>query len=268
MHYRLIATDMDGTLLTDSKEVGESTRRAIAELQRRGIPVVLVTARPPAMITPIHRELGLTGPIIACTGAVVYDPVNLRPLAHRGIPKDIALQVIATIRSVDPTLNMGADLVDEWHIDRIDHRVHRRLSGGMVPIVGGLEQSIPASANEVTALSFRVMEARPAVEMALQKAGLAQHLYITSAGGVVDMVAAGVNKGAALRSLAAILGIPMEQTLALGDDENDIPLLRAAGLGVAMGNALDEVKGAADAVTASNEEDGWAAAIEQFVFAS
>lgn len=112
------------------------------------------------------------------------------------------------------------------------------------------------------------MEARPAVEAALAKAGLAQHLYVTSAGGIVDMVANGVNKGAALRALVAILGVPMEQTLALGDDENDIPLLQAAGLGVAMGNARDEIKAVADVVTRSNGEDGWAAAIEQYILAS
>lgn len=268
MRYRLVATDIDGTLLNPDRVVGDSTRKAIAELQRRGIPVVLVTARPPAMITAIHRDLGLTSPIIASTGAVVYDPVHLRAVAHHPIPKQIALQVIAAIRSVDPTLNVGADLVDEWHVDRVDDRVQRRIAGGMVPVTGGLEQTVPVSAKEVTALSFRVIEARPAVEAALSRAGLDRHLYITSAGGIVDMVANGVNKGAALRALASIMGIPMEQTLALGDDENDIPLLQAAGLGVAMGNALDEVKGVADTVTGANSEDGWAAAIEQHIFAS
>lgn len=268
MRFRLVATDIDGTLLNPDRAVAASTRQAIRELQRRGIPVVLVTARPLAMITPIYRDLGLTSPIIACTGAVVYDPVQGRLLAHHAIPKEIALQVVATIRRVDPTLNVGADLVDEWHIDRIDDRVHRRLAGGMVPIVGGLERTIPASDKEVSAISFRVMEARPAVEAALAQAGLARHLYITSAGGIVDMVAHGVNKGAALRALAAILGVPIAQTLALGDDENDIPLLQAAGLGVAMGNALDEVKGVAGAVTGTNAEDGWAAAIERYVLAS
>jgi Cof subfamily protein (haloacid dehalogenase superfamily) len=268
MRYRLVATDIDGTLLNPDRKIAESTRRAIQELQRRGVMVVLVTARPPAMITAIQRDLGLTSPVIACNGAVIYDPVGLRALAHHPIPKEIALRVIAAIRRLDPMMNLGADLVDEWHIDRVDHQVHRRIAAGMVPVTGPLEQTIPAATKEVSHLYFRVMEARPAVEAALEQAGLARHLYIASAGDVVVMVAAGVNKGAALRTAAAMFNIPMEQTLALGDDENDIPLLRSAGLGVAMGNARDGLKAVAGAITRSNGEDGWAAAIEQHVFAS
>lgn len=268
MRYRLVATDIDGTLLNRDHLVPDSARQAIQRLQAGGVPVVLTTARPPAMIRPIHQDLGMTGPIIACTGALIFHPHTGETLAHRPMAKDLALAVVAAVRSVDPAINLAADLETEWHIDRIDDRVGRRIAGGMVPLTGGLERTLPTSERDVTCLSFRVMEARPAIEEAIRRAGLDRQVHITSAGGVVDIVAQGVHKGAALQALAAILGIPVAQTLAIGDDENDIPLLRAAGLGVAMGNAADEVKAVAGAVTRANWEDGWAAAMERYVFPS
>jgi len=265
MAYRLVATDIDGTLLNPDKTASEATREAIAALRARSIPVVLVTGRPLAMALRVHQQLGLVGPVIACTGALLYDPHQSRVLAHRFIPREIALRAVAAIRRVAPTTSITADLEDEWHLDRIEDERHYRLTGGMIPILGGVERTIPHSTREVTAISFRPMSIRTQVEEAFQQDGLTEHLHTTSASQVVDIIATGVNKGAALERLTGLLGIPLTETAALGDDENDLPLLQAAGLGIAMGNAPDSVKAVAAATTGPNTADGWAEAIWRHV---
>lgn len=270
MRYRLIATDIDGTLLNEHHEVTPRARGAIAELQRRGALVVLSTARPPRAVTPLYRELALSGPVIAYNGAMAYDPGRKTALFHHPIPKPLALQVLETIRTLAPELNVGLELADEWHVDRIDERLDASLRAGRIaipPLTGNLEAKIASTPRGVSKIYFIAPpEVRAAAESRFATAGLAASLAITSSGSAfVEILAAGVSKGAALQSLASALGIPREQTLALGDEENDVPALQAAGLGIAMGNAPAAVKAAAGAIAGPNTMEGWAEAIRDYV---
>lgn len=269
--YRLICTDIDGTLLNSSHEVSPRTRSALTELDRLGIPVVPTTARPPRSIRRLLGHLGMKGPVIAYNGALAFDPRTEEVLYHHAIPTPIALQVLEAIRHVGPALNAGLELADEWHVDRIDDRLHELVTrhGIASPNTGGLEEAIRTTDRGVSKLYFMAPpQVRRAFEWRLAANGLTLHLHITSSGeDFVEVMAAGGDKGTALRALAGRLGIPPAETLALGDGENDIPMLQAAGLGIAMANASDVVKAAAGAVTLSNDEDGWAAAVERYVLA-
>jgi len=272
LRYRLILTDIDGTLLNQDREVTARTRAVMAELQRQSVRVVLSTARPPRTVRALYNSLGLSTPIICYNGALIYDPVTATSVAHHPIPKTVALAALATIRSIDPSLNVGLEMADEWHLDRIDDRVRAMDQAGLVPVLpfaGGLEQAIAHSTLGVSKLYFMAPNSvRVVFQERLALQGLERAVEVTSSGReFVEILAADVSKGAALRALAAILGIPSEQTVALGDEENDIPALLSAGLGIAMGNAPERVQRAAGVVTGSNTADGWAEAIERYVLA-
>lgn len=275
MRYRLIATDIDGTLLNDRHEVTPRAGAAIAEFQRRGGMVVLSTARPPRATLWLHTELGLSGPLITYNGALVYDPVRKVPLLHHPLEKEMALRALAEIRALDGSIVVGAELEDEWHIDRIDERLRDRLAAGRIremPIEGDVALALAHTCRGISKLYFVVPpDVRLAAEQRFAAAGL--DIAVTSSGSegnglsFVEVQAPGVSKGAALRALAATLGIPREATIALGDEENDVSALAAAGLGIAMGNASERVKAVAGVVTGCHSDDGWAEAVERHALA-
>lgn len=275
MRYRLLATDLDGTLLTEHREVSPRARAALAEFRQRGGLVVLSTARPPRATLDLYNELGLSGPMVTYNGALIYDPVRQMPLVHHPLERAVALGALAEIRAIDPGIVVGAELADEWHIDRISSRLRERIAAGRIrewPIEGPVEEAVGTTTRGISKLYFEVPPAvRGAIEGRFAAAGLA--LTVTSSGSeggglsFVEVLAPGVSKGAALRALCATLGVPREATVALGDEENDLSALAAAGLGIAMGNAPERVKAAAGAVTGPNSADGWAEAVEKYCLA-
>lgn len=230
---------------------------------------MLSTARPPRAIAQLHAELGLQDPIIAYNGALVYDPIKGQSLLAQAIPKAVGLGVVAELRALDPGINLGLELSDEWHVDAVNEHLRYLLETFTLtpPQLGDIAKAITASDRPISKIYFLAPEeTRAAAAARFAKAGLLDQIAITSSGPLyVEILARDVSKGAALRALALLLGIPREQTMALGDQENDISALEAAGLGIAMGNAAPAVKAAAALVVGTNEADGWAEAIERHV---
>lgn len=258
--YRLIATDLDGTLLRPDSSVSERSRRAIRQAQDAGLTVVFVTARPPRDIRELAGHAGLDGLSVCANGAMVYDIGADRVLHHQRLDAALALDLIYAVRALDAEISFATEhghkigyepafprFFDDFahdHEPRVDH-VHLLCEEETTKIL------VHHPAHEAEHLAGLV---RPLV------AGRAE--VISSGGPFIELGASGVSKASGLKWLCAHLGIGAEQVIAFGDMTNDLQMLRFAGHAVAVANAHPQVLEAADQVTASNEDDGVARVIE------
>ncbi len=258
----LIALDLDGTLLAPDESVSPANRAAIARALSAGIRVVLVTGRGVDTPVAISRELGLNLPVICCHGALTKDFGANRTLAHVPVPLEYAKPMVEFAeREKIPIAVYVEELF--W-----------RLAGGhayMQDMLGpGWREAhslVEVLSEAPTFIRFLGADAVAALQREFGDLPLAYryetwHDFVECA--VLNREA---SKRNALARLCADFGIPAERVLAIGDSRNDVPMLQWSGIGVAMANALPEVRQAVRHVTASNTEDGVALAIERFALA-
>lgn len=273
MSYRLVALDLDGTSLTSDGQITRRLSRAVREAQARGVIVTLATARRWIGATPYAEQLGVEGALILYDGAMaraypgggVEMARPLDPSVTQRAAESLAargLEVVAQVGGPDgERLVVGETAADSPWIDAYLARFPQQVTRV------ALADLASAAAETLRLVSFGPEELLRASLDALD--GLEAGWQVLPQGsydiGELTVFAREVSKGAGLRWLAASLGISMAQTMAIGDHVNDLSMLRAAGLGVAMGNADPEIQAAANAVTASNDEDGAALAIERYI---
>jgi hypothetical protein len=256
-HVRLVASDLDGTLLRSDGSVSERTLAAIALTVADGIQFVLVSARSPGWLGPEAAKLGASKIGICANGALVYDFEADRALVHRPLDAEITRELVLELRQAAPGIVFGCE----------------RPSGFLAePRYRPLFRP-PDSIPRADALAFI---AEPVIKLVLQHAELSQpdlHALASEVGGervessysgagLVELSAAGVNKGSALAELCSELGIDAGDVVAFGDMLNDIPMLEWAGRGVAVENAHPDLLAVAGEVTLSNDEDGVAVVLE------
>jgi hydroxymethylpyrimidine pyrophosphatase-like HAD family hydrolase len=279
-NFRLIALDLDGTVLNSRKEVTPRTRDALQAARERGIVTVVATGRTPHSALRWSREIG-GGPVICCNGGGILDESGAF-LIQRGVPRAPLLHLLkvaqearvmaecytaegirldrpfeqarAYLRWVRPGMSLPAALVGLfrlWRLNRI---------GSVRSLVKWAERPDLPAVLKVMAVGRRAELDGFALRMNRELPSLE---VTTSGPDNLEITAAGVTKGSALQQLASRLQIPREAVLAVGDSENDLQMLRYAGLGIAMGSAPDEVKAAAGRVTASCDQEGVAQIIEE-----
>lgn len=259
----VVAVDLDDTLLNARLEISPRTRRAVAAARERGVHVVLATGRMYASARPYALQLHLQGPIVTYNGALVRT-VRGKILAHRPVPLNAAREVLeAAAREGWTTL---AFVDDRLFVANIDDGVRYYVSIARRPAypVGDLRRFLHS---EPTKLLIVAPDGDTAGAIAQELDTRFQgRLQITrSKARFVEITRAGVSKGLALRDVAAYYQVPLSRIMAIGDGFNDLDMIRAAGLGVAVANSPAEVRDAADRVTESNEDDGVAIAIERWV---
>ncbi len=265
---RLIAIDLDGTLIGEDLVISPPNRAAIAAAQAQGVRVTLATGRMFRSTVPFARALNITTPLICYQGALIRDPVSGESIFHQALPLAIALDVIALLRGEDYYPN--AYLNDNLYVSEINPGTdfYARLNGGIaVNPVGDLAAFLRRDGGDPTKLSVVLAdESTTDAVVARLRAAFGAQIYATKSHPLfAEALHPACNKGIALAALAAHLGIAQEETMALGDGSNDLPLLQWAGIGVAMGQAREEVRAGAHYVTGALAEDGVAAAIERFV---
>ena len=257
MAYELIAFDMDGTLLDSRKEVLPSSVDAIARAAAAGKTVAISSGRCPKMISMYRQKLPGVRYAICCSGAIVYDLEQGRILTERTIPTDV---VARSIRTADEE---GTYILEVTAGEGI-YMEKREID--MAPECGvAVYQQLYMDTSELVEDAHAVAldpAARDRTHARLADADVTiADCEISS----LEFTCAGVDKGTGIAELAGILGIDVSQTIAVGDAMNDLAMLRAAGLGAAMGNAIPEAVAAADVQVADNDHGGCAEAIDRFL---
>jgi hydroxymethylpyrimidine pyrophosphatase-like HAD family hydrolase len=258
---RLVASDLDGTLLRPDESVSDRTRSALAAAREAGITVVVVTGRPARSLAPIAERIGLGGIAICANGAVIWDLDSGTMVDHSPLAEDLAARLIGALREAIPGVLFAVELEQGFG------REAGWSDGLLLPAPDVLEaDALELVTGPVTKLLVR-HPTLPFEEVAERARGaVGEDAVVTWAGlRVVEISAAGVTKAFALERLCRRLGIASHQVVAVGDMPNDLAMLDWAGTSVAVANAAEEVLEAADEVTAANVDDGVALLLERLL---
>lgn len=261
--YKLIAIDIDDTLINDDKEVTPATQQALEQAVAKGTVVTLATGRAYASAQAIARQTGLNVPIITYQGALVKNLMDEKVLYERYVPVEAARKLhdyciehnLHLQTYIDDKLyarELNQHLIDYTTLNRTQYYIEPNFAKLMeLPTPKMLIIDDPAFLDELQPIlrellgdSVHITKSKPEFLEIMHKEG---------------------TKGAALTFLANHFGCDLKDTIAVGDSWNDHEMLEAAGLGVAMGNAIEPLKAIANYITASNNEDGVKEVIEKFI---
>ncbi|MBN1921286.1 MAG: HAD family phosphatase [Anaerolineae bacterium] len=261
---RLAAFDLDGTVMGPDRRITPRVREAIAAAQARGAIVTLATGRMFSSMLPYALDLSLDAPLLACQGGWIQWTHADEPLLRIPLPVEIARDVIALAEQQ----NWHAVLYADGEIFLRELRevpsFYEALLGLDNALVPDWEQVLKCHVPDKVLFVAEADEI-PAMGELLRATFAGRAQVFRSHDRFIEVVPLGVDKGTGLAWLAQHLGIPREQVMAVGDHENDIPMIQWAGVGVAMGNATAHLQSAADWIAPPLEEDGVAAALERFV---
>lgn len=243
MTYKLIALDMDGTVLDDDQLVSADNKKWIQKALEQGVTVCFATGRELRKITPYMTEIGMETPIVAVNGSEVWE--NPQRLMKRHTIDDQWVEKFVTMAQKHDLWIWVTAVEGKYNLKTWDSSLlgnHQWLKFGFHTEHDDIRKEIyeelaPFDVFEITNSHPHNLEFNPK----------------------------GINKAFGLNTVCELLDIDMSQVLAMGDSTNDVAMLRAAGLGVAMGNAQDEVKDIADLVTVTNNENGVAKIIREVV---
>jgi len=261
---RLVALDLDGTLVGPNLTISARVRDAIALARERGTAVTIVTGRMFAATKPFAQTLGITGPLVCYQGAAIFEAASGTVLREIDVDQAVTRKVLAWAEEHDVHAQCYSG--DHLYVQQIN-RFSKRYTD-----LAKVEPTVVPSLREAFA-------DRPSIKIVLvdDPGPSEQHLadltpllgdraYLTrSHVDFVEVLSPDVNKGEALAFVAQRYGATLEETLAVGDAWNDVPLLTAAGVGVAMGSGPPELLERADAVVGDVAHDGVAEAIERYV---
>ncbi|MBY8858710.1 HAD family hydrolase [Nocardia sp. CA2R105] len=264
----MVATDVDGTLIDRAEQVSPRTRAVVKALIDDGVHFVLATGRPPRWIDPVVAGLGYPPLCVCGNGAVVYDSAADRILHSNSLDVDDLAWLAELAERVLPGCGLAAERVGETAHDAATPQ-----------FVSSPEYQHAWLNPDDTQVARREVIATPAIKMLIRLPGVASadmraaldphldgraDLTYSTDNGLIELSAPGVTKASGLAMVAERLGVEHRDIIAFGDMPNDVPMLRLAGHGVAMGNAHPEAVAAADEITGTNAEDGVAQVLERW----
>ncbi|NIZ46552.1 Cof-type HAD-IIB family hydrolase [Entomospira nematocerorum] len=263
--YKLVALDIDGTLLDSMHKIPEENRLIIQKLYQKDIEFVLVTGRPDALAKQYTEQLGIPPIIVGNNGATVRNVQTKELQVAEFIRKDIAAQVINCLLSrgiyfriygVDSVISLFPDDLDETKNEFA--LFSQRLAGQMNFVIANRDAPIEMDIVKISCFSHDqqlLSQVRDELEC------IADVEVVRGASVCLDVMKRGISKGNALINYANQKGITPEEIIAFGDSENDASMLELVGMPIAMGNAEDSLKVIAKKVTSTNDQAGVAKAL-------
>jgi Cof subfamily protein (haloacid dehalogenase superfamily) len=272
----MIAIDLDGTLLRGDGTMGERTRVALQAAISRGVKVVICTGRRFRTTLPILSELQLAVPVIVHGGLLIKDAGTYETLYHSYLPTDFTRAALHFLKSHSATPIVYVDLFAQGidiYLDneRDGHPFHLKYLERNRPnchFVGDVSQVLCPQTIHIGTLADRKSLESLNLRVEREFGSSVRHQVMNNTneeGAFLELMSPGNSKWRALSRLIEREGYTPEQVIGIGDEVNDLEMITHAGLGVAMGNAIPAVKAVAQYVTHSNEEDGVAHVVEQFV---
>jgi 5-amino-6-(5-phospho-D-ribitylamino)uracil phosphatase len=260
---QLVAIDLDGTLLNESKEVSEQTAAALRCLPLAGIKIVIASARPPRSVRHIYNQLGLDTWQINYNGALIWDEPARQVISHQPMAGELALQMIQLAREVYSGVLVSCEILDRWFTDRDDHRYTTETGRLFKPdVIAPVEQFCD---RPITKLMFLgPPEVITHLEPILLESFGKQVRIVRTDDDLIQIMDHRVGKSAALQMVAEHYGVPMKHVMAIGDAPNDVGMLQLARVAVAMDNAHEKVKKVAHWVAPSNNDHGVHAALRRY----
>lgn len=258
---RIIFTDIDGTLLKNDHHVPEETRKKILELEQKGIPLILVSARMPEAVRVISREIGTTGLIVCYSGGLILDGQG-RQIYSCQLSLELAAEIKQLLEQEYPDICCNAYGMDKWVVDDDKNPwvvAEERITEGK-SAVGRIPEAFAEDGGIHKFLLMGAPEKIDAVENVLRKR-YPKLTVLKSKDDYLEIMEGSVQKANAVHFLCEYLGISPEHAAAFGDGENDLGMLQAVRYGYAMANAPEAVRAEAPFVTLSNEEEGLLEAI-------
>lgn len=267
---RLIISDIDGTILDDQHQVDPKLKDRIPLLSQRKIPFVLASARSPLGMDPIARDLGLGDNPLACyNGALVIkgDPQAYETIIEHPLDKEEIRTFLELVKAEFPSVSINLYSGKDWIANRLDKwvQIEAAITGEQPMIQNVL---VPVLNAQMSVHKLLLIDEAPVIQKLhdyLQTLDFLKTAFYLSKDNYMEVTAKHVSKEQALYEIAQHYQVSLEQVMTIGDNFNDLPMLRLAGLGVAMDNAPEAVKTEAKAVTKSNNEHGVAEAVEKYV---
>ena len=259
---KMIATDIDGTILKWGLDFTPELRNCVKNLSANGIKVVLVTGRMHVAAIPVARELGLKTPIISYQGGLIKD-INGKTLYQNTLSPKYAKEIITWARKNNIHINLYLD--DKLYVEQDNDIVKYYTDGKFIDYtVCSFDNLKIENVNKILAIDLDdPKKVTSWVDELKQKY---PDLYIVKSTPYFCEIGSGnAKKSLGVQFLCDMWGIKKEELLTIGDQNNDIDLIQAGGIGVAMGNGSDELKACADYVTDTVENDGFVKAVEKFV---
>jgi len=263
--YKLIALDVDGTLITDDHRLTAKTREAVRAVHERGARIVLCTGRGAGSTLPLLEELGLDGIIITHNGGATIESTGRRVLHSFGYPVERVMPLVRYCR--ERGIHFDINTPFDIYVERLDEEIRAGYRLFLAdPVLIDDVSRFPGPV-----IKFCAIAEAPVAERFMEDwrdIGAMGLRMMRSGEMFVDVLHEKASKGGALKVLADRWGIRREEVLAIGNYYNDLEMIEYAGLGIAMANSPDEVKRAADAVTASNNDDGVSEALVRYCLAA